>query len=112
MADVDNRKVMTQPEKIDYILTKSADYFGVDKKAFGLRCTKGDRLWGKKKYVALVLDDKTILSREEMAKLLGFPNGNNVSYWLKTTREELSDKFFGNDKSKMFYNELLNYLNL
>jgi len=112
MADANDRKVMTQPEKIDYILSRSAEYFGVDKNQFHLKCTKGDRLWGKKKYVALVLDDNTILSRQEMSKLLGFTNGNNVSYWLKTTREELSDKFYRNDKSKMFYNELLTYLNL
>lgn len=107
-----SERVMTQPEKIDYILSSSAKYFGVKKEDFGAKCRKGDRLWGKKKYVALVLDDKTILSREEMAKLLGFTNGNNVSYWLKTTREELSDKFYKNDKAKMFYNELLSYLNL
>ncbi len=107
-----SKKVMTQPEKVDYILAKSAEYFGVDKKEFSLKCTKGDKLWGKKKYVSLVLDERTILSRQEISKLLGFSNGNNVSYWLKTTREELSDKFFGNDKSKMIYKELLSYLNL
>ena len=107
-----SKRVMTQPEKVDYILTKSAEYFGVDKKDFGTSCSKGDRLWGKKKYVALILDDKTLLSREEMSKLMGFTCGNNVSYWLKTTRAELSDEFYGNDKSKMFYNELLSYLNL
>lgn len=107
-----SKRVMTQPQKVDYILTKSAEYFGVDKKDFEVNGKNNSRIWNKKKYVALIIHDNTTCNNEEMANLLGYSGASNISYLLRTAKDEISDKSYGNLKAKMIYNELLSYLNL
>jgi hypothetical protein len=103
---------MTQPEKVEYILSKSAEYFGVDKKEFADNCSNKSKLWGKKRYVSVILDEHTALSRKDISELMGYKDASNISYLIKTAKENLSGELYGSPKANMIYNELLTYLNL
>jgi chromosomal replication initiation ATPase DnaA len=113
MADVDDREVMTQPEKIDYILQKSCDYFGIDRDKVQSRVGKGrSPLWPKKRFIAYVLYKHTASTIPEIVSLLGYSQYTTVFRNIKGIEEELSEEFYGNEKVKSVYKELLSYLKL
>ena len=112
MADVDNRKVMTQPEKIDHILNGGCAFFGVPRDVMFKKESPKSKIWHKRKYFTLLLDDNTSCSLRDIADILGYSQHGTVMYHLSKIRDELSSDFYGSKKTKMIYNELLSYLNL
>ena len=105
-------KIMTQPEKVEHILNGCCEYLGLKRE--DLQRNNGSRstLWYKKRYMLVLLKDKTVLSTKEIQSLLGYKQQNTVIFHYKNIKDELSDKVYGSQKTKMIYNELLNYLKL
>ena len=112
MADVDDRKVMTQPEKVDYILDNSCGFFGIKRGDLTINTGSRSKIWFKKRFIVAVLDEYTACIQEEIAVLVGYRDRTNVSTHLKKIKEELSGELYGCEKTKRIYNELLSYLNL
>ena len=109
--DVDKR-VMTQPEKRDYILKKSSEYFGI---ALGESASsKAGRKdgWSKKRFISLALTEHTAYSLREIASMLGYSQHGSIIYHTKTLSNDLSDEAYADDKVKRIYNEYMSYLNL
>jgi hypothetical protein len=106
---------MTQPEKIEYILQKSCEYFGVSREIFmdkseGKTGRTGG--WVSKRYIIYAFNKYTICNSTQIAKLLGFRQPGNVIFHLKNIKEELSKSLYGFEKTKMVMKEYLEYLNL
>ena len=112
MADVDNIKVMTQPEKIEYIINRGCEYFGLKRDFLTESPGTRNNIHRIKRYIALAIVNETETTMQDIALLLGFYDKNGVSISLKKINEELSDEFYGINKTKVVYNELLSYLNL
>ena len=101
---------MTKPEKIKYIIRKSAEYFGITTDELVHVIGTKNNIHRMKRYVALIILNQTETSMAELASILNYSYGCNVSVALKKIREELSDEFYGVNKTKVVYNELLEYL--
>ena len=112
MADVDNRKVMTQPERVEYIIDKGCEYFGLSRDALLNACGTRNNKHRIKRYIALAIYTKTETPMEIIGLMLGFARTEGVSNALKKIKEELSDEFYGENRTKEVYKELLSYLNL
>jgi len=112
MEDADNRKVMTQPEKVEYIIDSSCTFFGIMRSELTANVGSRSKIWFKKRFIGAVLDDYTACTQAEIAKLLGYKERSNVSTHLRNIKEELSTELYGSEKIKRVYNELLSYLNL
>lgn len=112
VMDNANGKIMTQPEKVKYIITKSCEYLGIDPNILPIAKGGRSKIWHKKRFVAYILSNNTILSYEEIAKLTGYCNHSLVSYHNKIMEEELSKAVYGSEKTKMIYKELMSYLKL
>lgn len=104
--------ILTQPQKVEYILTKGCEYFGLDKSLLKKKFSRGEGRWAMKRYLIPVLYGHTISSEEDIANLLGYKNKSNVAYHIKKMKEELSDETYGSDKTKAIYKEFLAYLNM
>jgi len=103
---------MTQPEKVNYIISKGCDYFGVKESVLvGSMGTKSN-LHRKKRYIALILYDEVEITLQEISERLGNFDKTSLSASIRRLREELSGEFYGSEKTKKIYNELLFYLNL
>jgi hypothetical protein len=114
MEDDDN-KIMTQPEKIEYILGGACDYFGINRSDLWEENghSRRNELWGKKRYIIPLLLDYTNTSIRETGRLLGYKGGYRaIKYHYDTMKEELSGELYGSQKTKMIYTELLSYLKL
>jgi len=107
-----NGKIMTQPEKIEYILSKCCEYFGISRDKLDEPHYSSSKLAEKKRLIIGVLKDNTILSYREIMALTGYKTHANVLYHYKLLQNELSDDAYGYDKTKRIYKELLNYLKL
>ena len=102
---------MTQPELVDHLLTKGCEYLGIKlPTAKGLN--SNDPNWKRKRYLITLLSDYTVLSQREIYKLLGYKRNGTASYHYKNIKDELSNETYGNDKTKLIYKGLLNYLKL
>lgn len=112
MDDVKQPVMMTQKYKIDYIINASCDYFGLARDVMINKTGTKDNIHRLKRYIALVLTEETEATQSDIAILLGFYSGTNTTKSIKKIREELSDEFFGVNKTKKVYNDLLTYLNL
>ena len=108
----DVSKVMTQPEKIDYILSGAAKYFGRKEEELYSPEKKTARFGSEKKLIALILSQHTSLKAWEIAQRLGFRAKCTVYAHCRDAKEELSDNNYGFEKSKLLYKELMSYLNL
>ena len=106
------RKIMTQPEKVEHILNGCCDYFGLKRE--DLQAENGSRshIWNKKRYILSILMDKTALSINEIKSLLGYKQYGTVVFHYNNIKDGLSEESYGNDKTKMIYNELLTFLKL
>lgn len=103
---------MTQPQKIQHIITKSAEYFGIEGVEFTTSfMNKGD-LFNKKPYVVYILSQHTACTQREISKLMGYADHSNVSYVIRNMKDALSGESYGNEKTKMIYNELIKYIDL
>lgn len=111
MDDV-KQSVMTQPKKIRHIIKKSTEYFGISEDFFFKKAGTRNNVHRIKRYIAYILSNETELLLSDIAELLGYYNKDVVSVSISKLKEELSDNFYGNNKTKMIYNELLSYLNL
>ena len=104
---------MTQPQKIDYIIEKTAEYFGLSvvelTKARGGGRTSAHR---KKMYLSLILYNNTETTMKEISERVGYYDKNTISRKLKYIKEELDPAYDGYAKTKMIYKELLEHLNL
>ena len=112
VVDRNRYKVMTHKEKVKYILQGSMEYLGIDKSYFETPRKVSKVFSVNKKYIVPVLYDYTKASFIEIAGLLGYKCPSNASYHYKQMKDELSDKMFGYDKTKMIYKELLMYLGI
>jgi len=112
MADVDDREVMTHSERVDYIINKGCEYFGMEKSELISACGTRNNKHRVKRYIALALYTKTETTMGTIGFMLGFGSNLGVSGALKKIKEELSDDFYGENRTKEVYNELLSYLNL
>lgn len=110
MADVDN-KIMTQPELVDYILKRGAEFLGIDLSVVTKPHTRTPQ-WVCKRYLIVLLKDYTILNDEEIAKALKYRQHGTITHHYKVMKEELSEKMYGQQKTKIIYNQLINYLKL
>ena len=105
--------MMTQVEKIEYILSSSCTYFGLDREVIGnpKRSDKSTRSTYSK-FVIKALKDNTTLPTLGIAKILGYKTHGNVLHHYNEMTDELSDELYGSEKIKRLYKEYLNYLNL
>lgn len=110
MDDV-KQSVMTQPEKVEYIISGCCAYFGITKEK--LLSNPGSRsdIWDKKRILITILDNNTSCNSTEIAEILGYKSRATVLYHRNVLQDELSDAVYGNNKAKFIYNELLSYLN-
>lgn len=112
MDNAVEKRVMTHQDKVDYILSKSFEYFGITP-------TKGQSVfagrtpnWNKKRYIAKVLLDNTVLTQQEIADALGYSQHSSIIYHAKTLANELSPDVYGEEKTKRIYSDYISYLNL
>jgi len=113
MENADDKRVMTQPEKKDYILNGASDYFGISvEKITSQHNGNRSKLYGKKKILISILYNYTDASFTEIAQILGYKTMQSVSLHFKNLKQELSGELYGCQKTQMIYNELLTYLNL
>jgi len=104
--------VLTQPQKIDYVLTKGCEYLGLDKESLSISYTRSGSKWEKKRYLAPILYRHTVATYNEIAKLLGYKSHRSVVLHIQQVDDELTDRVYGSPKTKAIYKELLAYLNL
>ena len=112
MDNADDKRVMTQPEMIEKILSGSCEYFGVPRNAIKNKVGTRSPLWGKKKYIIVLLYDYTACTLWDIARILGYNSHSNMLYHYKKIKEEISGELYGSEKTQLIYNELLTYLKL
>ena len=105
-------KIMTQPEKVEHIINGCCEYFGLKREDLQKNIGSRSVFWYKKRYMVVLLMDKTVLNAREIQSLLGYKERSTVVFHYENVKDELSDKVYGSQKTKMIYNELLNYLKL
>jgi chromosomal replication initiation ATPase DnaA len=106
------KEIMTQPEKVEYILNRGCAYLGLDKDKLDYRGGNKSKDWHKKRFLIVLLLDNTNSSLREVAAYVGYKSHQNIMYHYKNMKQELSSELYGSDKIKSIYNELLSYLNL
>jgi len=112
MDTTDSKKIMTHPEMVNKILSGCCEYFGVPRDAIKDNAGTRSPLWGKKKYIIVLLYDYTACTLWDIAGILGYRSHSNMLYHYKKIKEDLSGEFYGSEKTKLVYNALLTYLNL
>ena len=104
--------MMTQVEKVDYIMKKSCTYLGVTPDELKPRSRPKSELLMGRRFIIKTLADHTTLSFDTVANLLGYKGHSNILYHFNVINDDLSDKTYGSDKIKRLYKEYLDYLNL
>lgn len=106
---------MTQPEKIDLILTKGAEYFGVSRKDLTRKPPKpkpGRGLYpAERKYICYMLMEQTTLGGKQIAELMGYYS----PHMPKKHHYEMADylgETYGDPKIKKTYMEFAKYVGL
>jgi len=103
---------MTQPEKIDYIVSGSCKYFGITKADLLTKPGTRSPVWTKKRYIAHILSEYTACTMSDIVRVLEYGQYTNAKHHMSAIINELSQDIYGCKKTKMVYNELLAYLNL
>ena len=103
---------MTQPEKIEHILNGGCEYLGVKRELLEEKTGSRSKIWHKKAFLVMLLNEYTILSVDEIANHLGYKTHANVLYNIRKMKDELSEDVYGSKKTKMIYYELLKHLEL
>jgi len=103
---------MTQPEKVEYILSRGCEYLGITREELSTKDARKSKIWYKKRFLIPILYENTSLSTKEVAKLVGLQNHSTILYHIKMMKEEASGELYGSKKIKQVYDELLIYLNL
>ena len=112
MEDTIKQQIMTQPDKSKYIIDGWCRFFGINKESLSDMSGARSSIWSKKRYLVLALNDNTAYGSQEIADIVGYRERSNVAYHIKRLREELSEKIYGQDKTKKIYKEFIAYLNL
>lgn len=113
MDDANNKRVMTQPQKVEYILNKGCEFLGLTRDdiiegGVGYKSAK----WQKKRYLIPVLQDYTILTPTEIGRALGYCDVASLAKAREVIVRDISGELYGSKKIKLVYDELLTYLNL
>jgi hypothetical protein len=109
MADISG----IRGEKIDYILSKASEYYGVPKeKLTSYNKGKKGGIWRWKRNIAFVLFNYTDLAIEEIKTVLGYQSYNTVNYHIKEMTDNISDKVYGEKRTKRGYDELVKFIGL
>ena len=111
MADA-NRKIITQPEKVEAYLQGCCEYFGMKRSELSKNQYSSSTYTVRKRFIIGVLCKYTILTQREIALLLGYKTHPSIHFHLKKLEEELSDEAYGYDKTKWIWQELLTYLKI
>lgn len=108
--------VMTQPEKIDHIISKGCEYFGISKDELIIPnkpgCKGHNKLSIPRRIMGYLLSENTILTDEDIGLRLGFRVASTMCKVRKSIRDEISDSAYGYDKTKKIYKELITYIGL
>jgi chromosomal replication initiation ATPase DnaA len=104
--------MMTQAEKVEYIMHESCRYFGVTPDELKPHMKPKTELVKSRQFIIKTLADHTTLSFGSIANLLGYRGHNIIKYHYDSFADDLSDGVYGSDKVKRLYREYLNYLNL
>lgn len=112
MDNADGKRVMTQPEKVEYIISRGCEFLGITRDDFSTKDTRKSKLWYKKRFLIPILYENTSLTIREVANLIGLKNHTTILYHIKVMKEEASGELYGSKKTKQVYDELLSYLNL
>ena len=113
MVNADNKRVMTQPQKVEYILEKGCEFLGLTRADFisGTIGRKSD-VWQKKRLLIPILNDNTLLTPTKIADVLGYRDVTAVIKARDLIMRDISGELYGSKKIKLVYDELLTYLNL
>jgi chromosomal replication initiation ATPase DnaA len=112
MDNVDGKRVMTQPEKVELILSRGCEYLGITREELSTKDARKSKIWYKKRFLIPILYENTSLTLKEVAELVGLQNHATILYHIRVMKEESSGELFGSKKTKQVYDELLSYLNL
>lgn len=104
---------MTQPEKINYVIERGAEYFGATVKELTSHPQNGRRdQWSVgRMMIAHYLKNNTTLTLAKLADMLGYKNHTSAYYLGLRLTDSLGDRF-GDDKTKKIYRELTEYIGL
>lgn len=100
-------------EKIDHIINGVCSFYDIPRdfvSKFGVG--NNADLWDCRKYLTVLLYERTGLTFKNIAPLLGFKTHANVIHHYKTLKNQLSKEYYGDEKSKQTYNDLLKHLML
>lgn len=113
MVNADNKRVMTQPQKVEYILNKGCEFLGLAKDDLisGAIGRRSDR-WQLKRLLIPVLSEHTLLTPTGMAEVLGYGDVTSIIKARDIIMRDISGELYGSKKIKLVYGELLTYLNL
>jgi chromosomal replication initiation ATPase DnaA len=103
---------MTDPEKVNYIIDKGCEYFGISRDQVSAPVLGKSKIWYKKRFLVVPLYDNTALSQQEIATLLGLKNHSTILYHYRELKEDISGELYGSNKTRKIYEELLAYLKL
>jgi len=103
---------MTQPDQIEGILIKTAEYFGIPRELLNKNYGNRSGIWKYKRYLIVILMDNFDMTFTQIGKLLNYKTPQNVSYSYHQLKNELSDDFFGYEKVKKTYKRLIEYIGL
>ncbi len=112
MDSTDGKRVMTQPEKVEYIMDKGCEFFGLTRQELVTKDYRKSKMWYKKRFILGVLSDETALSLKEIAGCVGLKNHSTILYHKRCLDEELSEEVYGSQRTKTINKEFLSYLNL
>ena len=104
--------MMTQPEKIDHILAKSAEYFGRTRAELFAQSRRQTKCSNERRLLIPMLFEKTSLKQKEIGILLGYNNIQTVQFHYRAIKDELADGAYGFEKTKTVYKELSEYIGL
>ena len=96
---------MTQPQVIQHITKQGCKYLG-------LKYPIEDAYPKNRKFIAYILYKYTIATKPEIAELLSYSDDTSVFKAIARVKDEISSECYGNEKTKMIYKGLLNYLKL
>lgn len=107
-------KILTQPEKIEYILSRGCEYFGINRKDLNKKIVGNNgksSLNRARKLFFPILREATSITDKEIGALLGYST-QNMHYLKRRSTEDLSENFYGDASLRNTYQELREYINI
>jgi chromosomal replication initiation ATPase DnaA len=66
----------------------------------------------RKRMLSYLLSEHTKMSQDQISSLFGYKNHTSVTHHIIEMRNQLSDKFYGDEETKKTYKQLLKHLKL